>query len=329
MTDERQPTPFGLALREPHPWTELAALARRAEELGASALFLPEIASRDSLAALTGLAGETTVLRLGTGVVPLPSRSLQLLAMGAATVQERSGGRLVLGLGTGPAQRGALDRLGRTVEALRAALTGQPAEVDGERIELSLVPAGPPRIWVAALGPHAARLAGEVADGVLLNWCPPTRVTRAREEVAAGAASAGRDPGDVTVAVYVRASLGADGAEAALRDAAAEYASYPAYARQLEALGLGVEAAAAAAAHHAGRPQDVPQRLLDEVCLPLDPARARDRLTEYRDAGADLPVIYPVVPRGAGPGPVARATLEALAPTRGRRMALPQRPEAI
>jgi len=319
VTDERQPAsfgpaPFGLALREPHPWSELSALARRAEDMGAVALFLPEIASRDTLAALTGLAGETAALRLGTGVVPVHTRSPQLLAMAAATVQERSGGRLWLGLGTGPARRGALDRLGRTVEALRAAFAGEATEVDGERIELSLVPGEAPRIWIAALGPRAARLAGRVADGVLLNWCSPARVPRAREEIAAGAASVGRDPADVTVGVYVRGSIGGDrgGAVAALRAATAEYASYPAYARQLEALGLGAEAAAAASAHRAGRPQDVPQRLLDEVCLPLDPARARARLTEYRTAGADLPVIYPVVPPGTEPGSVVRATLEAL-----------------
>jgi alkanesulfonate monooxygenase SsuD/methylene tetrahydromethanopterin reductase-like flavin-dependent oxidoreductase (luciferase family) len=314
VNGERQPPAFGLALREPHPWEELVGLARHAERLGAAGLFLPEIASRDTLAALTGLAGETTGLDLGTGVVPLPSRRPQLLAMAAATVQERSGGRLILGLGTGPAVPGALDRLRRTVLGVRAACRGEPAEVDGEPIALSLVPATPPRIWIAALGPRATRLAGEVADGVLLNWCPPSRVERAREEVAAGAAAAGRDPADVTIAVYVRGCLGAEreGAVAALRAATAEYAGYPAYARQLQGLGLGAEAAAAAFAHRSRRLDEVPQRLVDEVCLPLEPDAAAGRLDAFRAAGADLPVIYPVVPRAAAAADVARTTLEAL-----------------
>jgi alkanesulfonate monooxygenase SsuD/methylene tetrahydromethanopterin reductase-like flavin-dependent oxidoreductase (luciferase family) len=314
MTTRRQPARFGLALREPHPWGELVDLVRHAEGLGATSVFLPEIASRDTLAALTGLAGETATIQLGTGVVPLPARRPQLLAMAAATVQERSGGRLVLGLGTGPAVPGSLARLRRTVIAIRDACSGLPAEVDGDPIQLSLIPPVPPKIWIAALGPRAARTAGEVADGVLLNWCPPARVERAREEVAAGAASEGRDPAAVTIAVYVRGSFGGDEASSAtaLRAAAAEYASYPAYARQLERLGLAAEASAAAAAHRAGRPSDVPQRLLDEVCLPGDVRAARERLEAYRAAGADVPVIYPVVPAGEPAGDAVRRTLDAL-----------------
>jgi alkanesulfonate monooxygenase SsuD/methylene tetrahydromethanopterin reductase-like flavin-dependent oxidoreductase (luciferase family) len=316
VTVERQPSDVGLALRDPYPWEELAELARQAERGGFSALFLPEITARDTLAAITGLAGETSRLLLGTGVVPLPSRTIQLLAMAAVTAQERSGGRLVLGLGTGPTGKGALDRLRRTVLALRAAFAGERPEIDGARIDLSLLPALPPRIWVAALGPRAVRLAGEIADGVLLNWCTPERVARARSEVAEGAAISGRDPAEVTVGVYLRASLGPDAAAAtaALKFAAGEYAGYPAYARQLSGLGLGDEAAQAAAVHRAGRSEEVPERLVRAVCLPTDPPHARARLEAYRAAGADLPIVYPVLPAGREPFEAARATLHALAP---------------
>ncbi len=90
------------------------------------------------------------------------------------------------------------------------------------------------------------RVAGEVADGVLLNWCTPERVRAARTAIQEGAAAAGRDPADVTVAVYVRASLGAseEACMRALRTAAGEYASYPAYARQFALMGLEDEARA-------------------------------------------------------------------------------------
>jgi alkanesulfonate monooxygenase SsuD/methylene tetrahydromethanopterin reductase-like flavin-dependent oxidoreductase (luciferase family) len=308
---ERQPAGIGLALRDPFAWDELAGLARLAESDGVAALFLPEIASRDTLAAITGLAGETSRLLLGTGVVPLPSRSPQLLAMAAATAQERSGGRLILGIGTGPARPGALDRLRDTVLGLRRVLRGERAAFGGEEVELSLIPPAPVRIWIAALGPNATRLAGEVADGVLLNWCTPARVTQAREQVAAGAQAAGRDPAEVTVGVYVRACLGDDEREAlaAARSATGEYASYPAYARQLAGLGLGDEAAAAAAAHRAGRPHEVPERLVREVVLLGDRAEARRRLGAFAAAGADLPVVYPVVPTGR---PAVEAVSETL-----------------
>ncbi len=113
------------ALRDPYPWNDLAGLVRAGESLGYRALFLPEVGARDTLAALTGLAEVTSSLLLGTGVVPLPSRSPALLAMAAATAQERSGGRLVLGLGTGRAVPGALDRLRRTVRGAPEGVRGQ------------------------------------------------------------------------------------------------------------------------------------------------------------------------------------------------------------
>ena len=84
----------------------------------------------------------------------------------------------------------------------------------------------PVPIWIAALGPRAMRLAGEIADGVILNWCTPERVAEARDAIRAAAGEAGRDPDAVTIAVYVRASF-SDRADEALLAAAAEYASYP------------------------------------------------------------------------------------------------------
>jgi 5,10-methylenetetrahydromethanopterin reductase len=294
--DERQPR-IGVALRDPYPWDDLAALARWAEEAGFEALFLPEVGARDTLVALAALAGETRSLRLGTGVVPLPARSPSLLAMAAATVQERSDGRLLLGVGTGPSAPGALDRLRAAVLALRDAFAGRVAAVDGEAVETSLALDRPPQIWVAALGPRACRLAGEVADGVLLNWCTAARVTSAREQVAAGAEEAGRSPGDVTVGVYVRAVI-ANGARATAEAMAAEYASYREYGRQFEAMGLD--------------PSD-PAAIVNAIML-TDADRARERLDDYRRAGADLPVVYPVLPPGPPRMAAARQTLAAVAP---------------
>jgi alkanesulfonate monooxygenase SsuD/methylene tetrahydromethanopterin reductase-like flavin-dependent oxidoreductase (luciferase family) len=245
----------------------------------------------------------------------MTSRTPALLGMAAATVQERSGGRLLLGVGTGPASSGALGRLRKLVAAMRRLLTEGSAELDGHRLELSLVPDDPPPIWIAGLGPAAVRAAGEVADGVLLNWCTPDRVERARRELAEGAEAAGRDPAEVAVGVYVRANLGSDAARAlgALQAAAGQYASYPAYARQFTAMGFTKDAERGAAAFRAGRPQDVPEHFVRELCLVGEGTPARGRLEAYRDAGADLPVVYPVV---SGDDRVADAqeTLEALAP---------------
>jgi len=310
-------TGTAFALRDAYPWGHLSGLARIGESLGYRAMFMPEVGSRDVLAALTGIAGETEALMLGSGVLPIPARSPRLLAKAGATVQERSNGRLILGVGTGPAVRGALDRLRATVEMLRAAFAGEPATTpEGAPLRLDLVPERPPPIWVAALGPRATRLAGAVGDGVLLNWCTPGRVVRAREQLAEGAAEAGRDPNEISVGVYVRACVHADAAAArlAVSTAAAEYASSPAYARQFAQMGLGEEARQAAAAHAAARPADVPERFVRAVAALGDPAHARAHLEEYRAAGADLVVVYPSIVPGTPLARSALSTLEALAP---------------
>ncbi len=296
VSDVRQARGTAFALRDPLQWSDFVGTVQIGERAGYGALFLPEIAGRDALVTLGMLAGETSELLLGTGIVPMTSRRTLLAAMGAATVHERSGGRLILGLGTGGARPGALDRLRAEVLALRAVLAGESVEHDGESLHLTLDPGSPVPVWIAALGPRAMRLAGELADGVILNWCPPERVAFARERIREGATAAGRDPARVTVAVYVRACVGQEDEHAlpALKAAAGQYASYAAYRRQFEQVGLGDEAAAAAAATSAGRPEEVPESLVRAVCLTGEAGSAAEGLGAFREAGADLPVVYPV-----------------------------------
>ena len=310
VSELRQPSGTAFAIRDALPWSDLSAVVRAAEGAGYSVLFLPEISGRDALVTLGALAGETRDLLLGTGVVPMRSRTPLLTAMGAAAVQERSGGRLILGIGAGDA--GTLAELRQTVETVRALLSGAAIERRVERARLSLDPGAPVPIWIAALGPNAMRLAGEVADGALLNWCPPERVAFARARVAEGASAAGRDPADVVVAVYVRAWVGEDEAAAVpvLRAAAGQYASYPAYRRQWEQVGLGEAAARAAAAGAAGRPEDVPEELVRSVAAVGE--EARGTLDAFRAAGADLVVVYPV--SVGEPTSSVERTLFALAP---------------
>jgi alkanesulfonate monooxygenase SsuD/methylene tetrahydromethanopterin reductase-like flavin-dependent oxidoreductase (luciferase family) len=301
----------GFALRDPLPWSDLSAIVRAAETAGYGELWLPQVTARDPFVALGALAGETRDLLLATGVVPMRSRTATATAMAAATVHERSDGRLVLGIGTGGAGRGALDELRSYVDSVRKLLSGEIAERDGPRVRLSLALPSPPPIWISALGPRSMRLAGEIADGALLNWCPPERVAFARARVAEGARAAGRDAAQVAIAVYVRSWVGDDpaGGMSAMRAAAAEYASYPAYARQFEQVGLGTEAAAAAEAHRAGRPGDVPEGLVRAVTAFGEDAATR--VSEFAEAGAH-PVVYPVAVDGSAAS--IEATLLALAP---------------
>ncbi|HEY5859164.1 MAG TPA: LLM class flavin-dependent oxidoreductase, partial [Actinomycetota bacterium] len=118
----------------------------------------------------------------------------------------------------------------------------------------------------------------------------------------------------------VRACVDQDDPAAALAAAKAatgEYASYPAYARQFSLMGLGSHAEAAAAAHRAGTPDDVPDELVHAICLVGGPAAVRGRLDAYRDAGADLPVVYPMLVPGSDPHDSITATIRGLAPATG------------
>jgi alkanesulfonate monooxygenase SsuD/methylene tetrahydromethanopterin reductase-like flavin-dependent oxidoreductase (luciferase family) len=279
----------GLALREPLPWHEMVLAVETAETAAYEALFVPEIVGREAFATLGGLSRATYRIKVGTGVLPVTSRKPDVLAMGAATVNELSYGRMILGLGSGTPGPGSLIRLRRMVAFLRPALAGEPVDLGGgDTFQLSLRPQSVP-IWLAALGPKTMRLAGEIADGVLLNWCTPERVRQARSLVDEGARAAGRDPADVTVAVYVRACVGHDLEQSfpVLKSALMQYASIPHYRQQFEQMGFRSEAAAAAG----GRVDDA---VVSAVCLHGDPAEATARLQRYRDAGADLPIVYPV-----------------------------------
>jgi alkanesulfonate monooxygenase SsuD/methylene tetrahydromethanopterin reductase-like flavin-dependent oxidoreductase (luciferase family) len=249
----------------------MVEIVQAAEDTGYEAVFVPEIAGREAFSTLTGFALATSTISLGTGVVTIPSRSPVATAMGAATVHDLSGGRMILGIGTGAVRdvarmsRGSvLELTGRYTETVKRALSGQDVQPDetvgAPRFRLALrLTAGRPPVWLGALGDGMIRLAGRVADGVLLNWCTPERVADAKRRLAEGAAQVGRDPAELTVAVYVRACLGVEEPIAleALREMTGLYASFRPYRKQFELMGLGREASAAATAFDAGRPREL------------------------------------------------------------------------
>jgi alkanesulfonate monooxygenase SsuD/methylene tetrahydromethanopterin reductase-like flavin-dependent oxidoreductase (luciferase family) len=280
MTNDAART--GVALRDPLPWRDFLLIAETAEGTGYETVLVPEIAGREAFATQAALAVLTTEVRLGTGVVTVVSRRAFTTAMAAVTVQELSGERFILGLGAGRARPRPLDLVRAYVRQIRNAWEGRPVvDEAGREARLTLDQRAVPPLWLGALGDGMIRLAGEVADGVLLNWCTPERVAEAKELVGESALRAGRDPAAVTIAVYVRACLGheEDVAVAALSEAAAQYLAIPTYRRQFEAMGLDKAPG---------------EGLVRAVCLVGSAAEADARLDAYREAGADLPVVYPV-----------------------------------
>jgi 5,10-methylenetetrahydromethanopterin reductase len=295
----------GVVLRDPLPWPQLRQVVETAEQTGYEAVFLPEIAGREAFTTLVGFAVTTARIRLGTGVVSVRSRTPAITAMATATLDDLSDGRAILGLGSGSpsGQRGqvpSLELVDRYLRLVRSILAGDQVPADPTlgtpafRLELQHPGAVP--IWLASLGDRMIGLAGRLADGVLLNWCTPERVAAARRVLAESAEDAGRDPAALSVAVYVRACLEIDEdvALSSLKEMAGRYASIPHYRRQFEAMGLGEGAALAAKAFEGNKPEEVPDGLVRAVAIVGGRREALRRFTEYREAGADLVLCYPV-----------------------------------
>jgi len=313
----------------------MVELASEAEGLGYDSVWITEGTGKESFAMLGAMAMATCRVALGTSILPILSRPVTVTAMAAATLDDLSGGRVRLGLGTGHpaisemAHGIALPRPVRAmreyVEALRLALSGDSTHYDGEtlqirRFRLEFAPSCRVPIFIAGLGRTMLRLAGALGDGVIVTWVPPSRVSWVREQVADGARRAGRDPRAVTVVATVRACVSDDPeARDAGRRQLAWYARLPVYARMwresgfgdavdrvTEALGAGVEAAAGV----------VPDEMLDALIAFGGTTRLRTHLSAYRTAGVDLPLVYPV-PAGADAPLTALETMRAAAPARG------------
>lgn len=209
-----------------------ATLAREAAELGYMNLWTPEGIGLDSfqLCLLRWQATRAVVpegLVTGIGVSNVAYRSPTAFAISAGTLGALTGGRFVLGIGSGRTYSASLRRAlglgGRSalvimreyLVTMRALLAGETVDHEGDAVTLRGVQLGiapPPRtpVYLAALGPEMLRLAGEVSDGAALNWCSAEQVAWSRERLNEGAAKAGRDPSAVQMAEYIRICVDED-----------------------------------------------------------------------------------------------------------------------
>ncbi len=184
----------------------------------------------DGLADLAVVHSVAPDLPLGVGVLPLDVRTPDAIADEVHRL-ELPVDRLWLGVGSGGGTK--------PIGIVRAGI--------GE-LRRHLPEA---RILVGALGPQMLRLAGELADGVLLNWTVPSRIPWAREQLDEGVGTAGRDPRAIEVWAYVRCAVGPD-ARARIGGEAARYSKTPQYGRAIEALGVPLESIGMAATDPTG-----------------------------------------------------------------------------
>jgi alkanesulfonate monooxygenase SsuD/methylene tetrahydromethanopterin reductase-like flavin-dependent oxidoreductase (luciferase family) len=291
-------------------------VATRAEELGYTALFLAEGWGRDVSVLLAEVALRTSRIGLGTGVLNVWGRSAGTIAMLAASLDELSGGRFVLGLGAGspPLAEGLHDvpfrrpiaRLGQVTRQVRRLLDGGrivPSLSGGAKpLRLALQPASRIPIQMAALGPEAVRLTGELADAWYPFLLPRSGVKDGLRLLEEGAAKGGPDRPRPQFRPGIPVAVSPDAAAA--RDLASWWVTFyltsmgPLYAGTLRNAGYSeaVDAVLDAAAEGANHLPDAAGVLLDELTVWGDAASARTALDRWYDVGADLPVI--VLPPG-------------------------------
>ena len=294
---------------------------RLADELGYESDYVTHIAGRESLTVITHYAAQTERIRVGTGVVPIYTRTPATMAQTAATIDEIAGGRLNLGLGVShrPVVEGwhgqtidkPVSEMREYVAIVRAILRGEDPPA-GEKwqtgFRLMTEPRPDVRIYVAGLSPRMLQLAGEVADGVILWLCNPNYIRDVVvPEVTKGREKAGKalDGFDVVAAVPSALTDDPAAAYATMRRDLLPYFGLPFYRAMLERSGFGDDIAAFDEAAGGGDPEAMQAAISDGFLQVLtavgDEDAVRGGIERYRRAGTSSPCV----------GPIARTDFEA------------------
>ncbi len=304
-------------------------VAQEAERLGYDSIWTAEAYGSDAATILGWLAGITTTIKLGSAIFQMPGRSAAMTAMTAATLDQLSDGRMLLGIGSsGPqvAEGWHGQRFGRQIQrtreyvtVVRKVLAREKLEFKGETLELPL-PDGPGKalkltikpvqeqipIFLAAIGPNNTKLAGEVADGWIPTLFSPEHVAEFRPLLEEGAARSGRSLDGFRIMPTVNVMI-TDDLEAA-RDACRPFiALYVGgmgsrdknfYNALVQRYGFEQEAKEVQDLYLEGKRDEAMARLSDElidkVSLLGPKDVVRDRLAVFRDAGVDTLGMTPL-----------------------------------
>jgi F420-dependent oxidoreductase-like protein len=304
-----------------------------AERLGYESAYVTHIAGRDSLAVLAAYATRTERIKLGTGVMPIYSRTPVATAQTAATIDELAGGRLILGLGV--SHRVTVENwYGQTIDkpvremreyaqTVRAILRGEPPPADNEKFPtnfgfMGYAPRADLPIYIAALSPAMLRLAGEIGDGVILWLCNPDYIEQVVvPEVSKGRERAGKPIDGFDIVAAVPSAITDEPAKARdkLRNDLIPYFSLPFYRAMLERSGYGLDIRGFDEAMARGDSEEAVASISDGFLETLTAIGSLDdagaSVRRYLEAGATSPCI------GAVPKTDFDATLEGLASLAG------------
>jgi F420-dependent oxidoreductase-like protein len=307
------------------------AIVREAESLGYDSVWPAEAYGSDTATILAWLAAQTTTIKLASGIFQMPGRSAAMTAMTAATIDQLSNGRMILGIGSSGPQVSEgwhgvrfAKQLARTrdyVAVLRMALARERVDYQGETLQLPL-PDGPGKalkltigtvqeripIMIAAIGPKNTQLVGEIADGVIPTFFSPEHVAVMREELQIGVdrAGGGKTLDDVEIAPAVQVYISDDAAAARdlMRPVLALYVGGMGSRKQnfynqlIQRYGYEDAAKEIQDLYLDGKKDEaaaaIPEDLIDAVSLCGTRDHVRDRLAAYSDAGVGTLGVTPM-----------------------------------
>lgn len=282
-------------------------IAREAESLGYTDAWSSEVDALDCFSPLAVLA-TTTTLRQGTAIANVFTRGPATLAQSAAGLAELAPGRFELGIGSGSQPiveswngltfRKPVTRVREMVLFLRQALSGERVVFEGETFQvrgfrLTRPPKEPVRVHVAALRGGMLRVAGEVADGAIINWLSVEDVRTSVSVVREAARAAGRDPDAVEISARLMVLVDPPTPEAmeGMRRVITAYLTVPVYKAFHRWLGRGELLAPMWEAWEAGDRraalEAVPETVIRDLIVMGSPAERRDHILRYMEAGVD------------------------------------------
>jgi len=299
------------------PMNAIPDLARAAEAHGFDCAWGGEANNKDPTVMLSAIAAVTTRLKVGSAIYHILGRTPATLALQAMGLDELSGGRFLLGIGSsnptiakwhGQSFDRPLSRIQEYIEITRAAMRGEKLNFEGkfftaQNFKMAFKPSGRSiPIYVAAFGPKMTRLAGRISDGVLINMANPTEISRIAAEVKAAAQEAGKDPSKMEIICKIRCSIAPNYgvAREALSHALTYYALADYYRELLGRMGFAEEVEAMRAAWKTGGFHAARALISDRMfnSLPLVAATSAPEVVEqirpYIEAGATR-IILPYV----------------------------------
>lgn len=312
-----------LYLQDLHPLREAMEYARYAEERGFDAVWQAESRLvREATVQMAAYAAVTSRIKVGSGIVPIWTRNVGLLAATFSTLDELAPGRVMLGLGAwweplatkvGVDRRKPLRAMRETVEATRRLLAMERVTYDGEFVHLDDVeidivhgdrsPKHVP-IYIGATGMQMMEIAGEIADGVLLNYMvAPAYNAQAMTALAAGAAKAGRSVDDLDRPQLVVCSVDRDRAVALdrARELLTQYLGQQPHIMKASGVDPAlIEEIGKVLTWPAERDEIlramrlVPDDVVQQITASGSPEECRAKVAEYVEAGATCPVLYPL-----------------------------------